>query len=67
MFLTEEEEIKACLQEANARLELALHYRNPYPRPVNTPPSHVPSVKVGKLQKARAEQSKPIYIRSQDM
>ncbi|GAB6027235.1 LYR motif containing protein 1 [Chamberlinius hualienensis] len=33
-----EEEIKRLLNEAAARLTIALHYHNPYPRPANVPP-----------------------------
>ncbi|XP_064405768.1 LYR motif-containing protein 1-like isoform X2 [Halichondria panicea] len=29
------DEIRMCLAEASSRLEMALHYRNPYPRPVS--------------------------------
>jgi hypothetical protein len=64
--LTEVEDIRECLREANARLELAVHYGNPYPRPVNAAPFHVPSVKSSKRQRIVANQSKPVYIRSQD-
>jgi len=61
------------LREAEARLTMAQHYRNPYPRPVNVPPkSYAPSKKEGKragLGKAiekRNEMSKPIYVKSID-
>lgn len=41
--ITQEADIKQHLMEAQARLEMALHYKNPYPRPVNLPPSAVAS------------------------
>ncbi len=33
--LTSAEEIKACVNEAEARIEIAVHYNNPYPRMVH--------------------------------
>eukprot|EP00096_Caligus_rogercresseyi_P011343 TRINITY_DN4435_c0_g1_i1.p1 TRINITY_DN4435_c0_g1~~TRINITY_DN4435_c0_g1_i1.p1 ORF type:complete len:139 (-),score=17.66 TRINITY_DN4435_c0_g1_i1:329-745(-) len=35
--LTDKEEIRKCVLEAEARLTMAEHYKNPYPRPVNLP------------------------------
>lgn len=55
-----------CLDEANARVELALHYKNPYPRLVHVSPAHVAASKDKKVQLRRTEQSKPVYIHSQD-
>lgn len=31
------QQIRQCLREAESRLALALHYKTPYPRPVNVP------------------------------
>merc|ERR1719433_1626237 len=36
--LTQPNDINECIREAEARLAMAQHYRNPYPRPVNLPP-----------------------------
>lgn len=65
--LNDEADIKKCLDEANARIELALHYRNPYPRPVHVSPAYVAASKDKKAQSRRSEQSKPVYIHSQDI
>lgn len=64
--IREEKEIRQCLNEAHARLEMALHYNNPYPRPVNLPPNYVRSSSHQKAQTRRTKQSKPVYIRSLD-
>ncbi|XP_050391927.1 LYR motif-containing protein 1 [Patella vulgata] len=64
--VTDQEEIKEFIREGETRLELALHYRTPYPRPVNIPQSTLPpgNFKMKKAQKRVIEQSKPIYIKS---
>jgi len=67
--LTNEVEIRERLREAEARLTMAEHYRNPYPRPVNLPKrsySKQEGKKVGKAIKKMNEQSRPVYIRSTD-
>uniref|UniRef100_A0A224YVC3 Protein containing Complex1 LYR domain n=1 Tax=Rhipicephalus zambeziensis TaxID=60191 RepID=A0A224YVC3_9ACAR len=60
--------IKECLREGQSRLDLALHYHNPYPRPVNLGPSALsPShAKHLKVQQKLWKASRPIYIRSID-
>jgi len=61
--------ITQCIREAEARLTMAEHYRNPYPRPVNLPKrsfSKQDGKKVGKAIQKYNEQSRPIYIRSTD-
>src|SRR5690348_9394650 len=40
--LTEPAEIEKKLLEADTRLQLALHYRNPHPRIFYGPPGHTP-------------------------
>lgn len=62
------EAIKECLREGQSRLDLALHYHNPYPRPVNLAPSALsPShAKHLKGQQKLWKASRPIYIRSID-
>jgi len=67
--LTNEVEISERLREAEARLTMAEHYRNPYPRPVNLPKrsySKQEGKRVGKAIKKMNEQSRPVYIRSTD-
>jgi len=63
------DEIKLCIVEAEARLTMAEHYRNPYPRPVNLPKtsySKREGKKVGKAIQKMNELSRPVYIRSTD-
>ncbi|XP_045213090.1 LYR motif containing protein 1-like [Mercenaria mercenaria] len=64
--ITDEEEIRQHLKEGQTRLELAIHYKNPYPRPVHLPQHvlHSPKDKRLKAQRRKLEQSKPIYIKS---
>jgi len=62
-------EISEALREAEARLAMAQHYRNPYPRPVNLPPRSFAKRegrKVGRAIEKLNEMSKPIYVRSID-
>jgi len=64
--LTDDKLIEDCLHEATARMELALHYKNPYPRPVNMPPKSLAKRqgKEGSAQTKLKKQSTPIYIKS---
>jgi len=67
--LTSESEIRECIREAEARLTMAEHYRNPYPRPVNLPKrsfAKQEGKRIGKAIKKVQEQSRPVYIRSSD-
>ncbi|KAK8758438.1 hypothetical protein V5799_003926 [Amblyomma americanum] len=66
--IQDNEAIKECLREGQSRLDLALHYHNPYPRPVNLAPSALsPShAKHLKVQQKLWKASRPIYIRSID-
>ena len=64
-----EEEVKLRMIEAEARLTMAEHYGNPYPRPVNLPKtsySKREGKKVGKAIQKMNELSRPVYIRSTD-
>ncbi|WAQ97471.1 LYRM1-like protein [Mya arenaria] len=64
--LSDESLIREHLKEGETRIELAMHYQNPYPRPVHLP-QHVLHSKAGKRLKAqqrKLQQSKPIYIKS---
>lgn len=62
-------EISEALREGEARLAMAEHYRNPYPRPVNLPPRSFAKRegrKVGRAIEKLNQISKPIYVRSID-
>lgn len=66
--LKNEDEIKEHIKEGETRLEMALHYRTPYPRPMNFPQTLLPPAgkKLKKAQKRLLEQSKPLYLKSYD-
>ena len=67
--LTDKEQIKLHMIEAEARLTMAEHYGNPYPRPVNLPKtsfSKREGKKVGKAIQKMNELSRPVYLRSSD-
>ena len=67
--LTDEDQIKLHIIEAEARLTMAEHYGNPYPRPVNLPKtsfSKREGKKVGKAIQKMNEMSRPVYLRSSD-
>nr|ALS04310.1 LYR motif-containing protein 1 [Acartia pacifica] len=67
--LTNPTDIKLCLREAEARVTMAEHYRNPYPRPVNLPRrsySKQEGKKIGKAIQKMNDMSRPVYIRSTD-
>ncbi len=67
--LSKPSEIEERLREAEARLAMAEHYRNPYPRPVNLPHKSFAKregKKVGKAIEKKNEISKPIYVKSID-
>ncbi|XP_003386860.1 PREDICTED: LYR motif containing protein 1-like [Amphimedon queenslandica] len=65
-YLQDPLEIRGCIEEAKSRIDLALHYNNPYPRLVNFPQTFVPASKHKRAQKRQTNQSKPIYINSQE-
>lgn len=64
----DETEIKEHIRECETRIELALHYQIPYPRPVNIPQSTLPptSARLNKAQERLIRQSKPVYMKSYD-
>lgn len=67
--LENKHDINEALREAEARLAMAEHYRNPYPRPVNLPPRSFAKregKRVGKTIEKLNQISKPIYVRSID-
>lgn len=67
--ITNSHEASERFREVEARLAMAEHYRNPYPRPVNLPPGSY-TKKEGKKTGTRIERlnemSKPIYVKSID-
>ncbi|XP_060079628.1 LYR motif-containing protein 1-like [Ylistrum balloti] len=66
--ISDEETIRNHIKEAETRIEMAIHYKTPYPRPVNIPQSVLPplSAKLKKGQRRAIKQSKPIYLKSYD-
>ncbi|XP_066544837.1 LYR motif containing protein 1 [Amia ocellicauda] len=64
----ESESIRKCIQECQARIEIGLHYRIPYPRPTHLPPLGLATQKARKLrsQEKRRKQAQPIYLQSHD-
>jgi len=67
--ITQELEIRERVREAEARLTMAEHYRNPYPRPVNLPKrsfSKKEGKKIGKAIQKMNDQSRPVYLKSTD-
>ncbi|XP_049418793.1 LYR motif containing protein 1 [Epinephelus fuscoguttatus] len=66
--LTDQESIKKCIEECEARIEIGLHYKNPYPRATYLPPMGLATQKGRKLraQQRLRKQAKPIYLESHD-
>lgn len=66
--ITDPESIQRCIEECEARIEIGLHYRNPYPRPTYLPPMGLATQKGRKLraQQRLRKQAKPVYLQSQD-
>uniref|UniRef100_A0A4W5Q7E8 LYR motif containing 1 n=1 Tax=Hucho hucho TaxID=62062 RepID=A0A4W5Q7E8_9TELE len=62
--LTDQESIKKCLAECEARIEIGLHYRNPYPRPIYLPLMGLATQKGRKLkaQQRMRKKPKPVYL-----
>ncbi|XP_043188465.1 LYR motif containing protein 1-like [Amphibalanus amphitrite] len=66
---TDPKRVRQYLTEAESRLELALHYGTPYPRPVNLPPGALAprdGRPLGSAQLRRRARSRPVYTRSED-
>eukprot|EP00045_Choanoeca_perplexa_P007451 m.67814 g.67814 ORF g.67814 m.67814 type:complete len:122 (-) comp14087_c0_seq6:1532-1897(-) len=60
-----EDQVPTRLKEAEARLELAIHYQNPYPRMMNSAPGAVAKAKRRqKRQEAIRKQAIPLYLQS---
>uniref|UniRef100_A0A672YEF3 Complex 1 LYR protein domain-containing protein n=1 Tax=Sphaeramia orbicularis TaxID=375764 RepID=A0A672YEF3_9TELE len=66
--LSDEGSIKSCIEECEARIEIGLHYRNPYPRATYLPPMGLATQKGRKLraQQRLRKQAKPVYLQSHD-
>ncbi|XP_007425032.1 LYR motif-containing protein 1 [Python bivittatus] len=66
--LTDPELIKQCIEECKARIELGLHYHNPYPRPIHLPPMGLAlqQSRVFRHQEKLRKISKPVYLKSHD-
>ncbi|XP_060778749.1 LYR motif containing protein 1 isoform X2 [Neoarius graeffei] len=66
--LTDPVLISNCIAECEARIEIGLHYRNPYPRPLYLPPMGLATQKGRKLraQQRLRKQAKPVYLQSHD-
>ena len=66
--VVEESEINELLREVEARVEMARHYGNPYPRAINLPPMGL-AASLGKNRKLKGQtrlrqHSVPIYVKS---
>uniref|UniRef100_A0A8D0GKH9 LYR motif containing 1 n=1 Tax=Sphenodon punctatus TaxID=8508 RepID=A0A8D0GKH9_SPHPU len=66
--LTDPELIKQCIEECKARVEIGLHYRIPYPRPIHLPPMGLahPQGRAFRNQEKLRKLSKPVYLKSYD-
>ncbi|XP_072312180.1 LYR motif containing protein 1 [Eucyclogobius newberryi] len=60
--------IKRCLEECEARIEIGLHYRNPYPRATYLPPLGLATQKgrILRAQQRLRKQAKPVYLQSHE-
>lgn len=64
-----EEVIRERLKEGETRLTMAVHYQNPYPRPVNIPKHSFAKregKKVGKAVQKINDLSRPVYLKSME-
>ncbi|PNJ14681.1 LYR motif-containing protein 1 isoform X2 [Pongo pygmaeus] len=66
--LTDTDLIKQCIDECTARIEIGLHYKIPYPRPIHLPPMGLTPLRGRGLrsQEKLRKLSKPVYLRSHD-
>ena len=63
--IADEAEIRLGIKEAEARLELAVHYNIPYPRPMNFPQHQVTTKSTQmKGSQRKLKGSTPVYLRS---
>lgn len=66
--LTDVEAIKNCIMECHTRIEMGLHYRIPYPRPIHLPPMGLADKKGRKfkMQERLRKFAKPVYLQSHE-
>ncbi|XP_032699890.1 LYR motif-containing protein 1 isoform X7 [Lontra canadensis] len=66
--LTDTDQIKQCIDECTARIEIGLHYQIPYPRPIHLPPMGLTPLRGRGLrsQEKLRKLSKPVYLKSHD-
>ncbi|XP_078274417.1 LYR motif containing protein 1 isoform X7 [Rhinoraja longicauda] len=66
--LTDAEAIKNCITECHTRIEMGLHYRIPYPRPIHLPPMGLADKKGRKfkMQERLRKFAKPVYLQSHE-
>ncbi|PWA21881.1 hypothetical protein CCH79_00015655 [Gambusia affinis] len=77
--LTDPESIRRCIEECEARIEIGLHYRNPYPRAECgltarfCPQTYLPPLGLAtqrgrrlRAQQRLRKQAKPVYLQSHD-
>ncbi|OQV12115.1 putative LYR motif-containing protein 1 [Hypsibius exemplaris] len=57
-------EIEQCILEGEARLEMAMHYKNPYPRMSNMPPQSMTLGKGRKESELQRIRTLPAHLRS---
>ncbi|KAG0727218.1 LYR motif containing protein 1 [Chionoecetes opilio] len=63
--LTHPADIRHHMGEGESRLEIALHYRTPFPRPVNMPPLTITRA-WGKRNLQRQQRAQPVYVKALD-
>ncbi|XP_023568471.1 LYR motif-containing protein 1 isoform X1 [Octodon degus] len=66
--LTDTDLIKQCIEECTARIEIGLHYKIPYPRPIHLPPMGLTPLQGRgfRTQEKLRKLSKPVYLKSHD-
>ncbi|XP_073071574.1 LYR motif-containing protein 1 isoform X1 [Manis javanica] len=66
--LTDTDLIKQCIDECTARIEIGLHYKIPYPRPIHVPPMGLTPLRGRgfRSQEKLRKLSKPVYLKSHD-
>ncbi|XP_005405095.1 PREDICTED: LYR motif-containing protein 1 [Chinchilla lanigera] len=66
--LTDTDLIKQYIDECTARIEIGLHYKIPYPRPIHLPPMGLTPLQARGLraQEKLRKLSRPVYLKSHD-
>ncbi|GAU91231.1 hypothetical protein RvY_03531-1 [Ramazzottius varieornatus] len=62
--ITSPTEVEASILEGEARMEMGLHYRNPYPRISNMPPFSMTKGKGREQSEMTRKRTLPLYLRS---